>query len=125
MANSARFCDHNFGAAGQVVCAGNVGGCPKSDIQGDHSDGCNGVGRFYSSAVDVNCGNISATDPVDGRAHLIEGVTALAVDMNDRHACGQNCSLLFVTHRYLNETRVLDKVDGTLLNTIPMEARQL
>lgn len=121
MAASGRFCEHSFAATGQVVCSGHVGGCPAGDIQGDHFDGCNGVGTWWNSAVDINQGNASAVDPTSGQAMLLEGVTALAVDSNDRHACGPNCSLLFATHRFLNETRVLDKQDGVLLNKIPMQ----
>jgi hypothetical protein len=88
------------------------------NIQGEFSfDGCNAEGQLWSSAVDVNVGNLTFIDRISGKAHLAESVTAVAVEGKKDYSHSRH---IFVAHRWLNETRVLDKVNGSLVNTIPM-----
>ena len=119
--NAPLVCEHNFTAAGQMVCRDlRHNPCPATwsrQSGGEFSfDGCNAEGQLWSSAVDVNKGNASHVDPGTGKAHMAESVTAVAVESGkDSHA-----TRLFVAHRWLNTTRVLDKKNGSVVGTIPM-----
>ena len=118
--NAPLVCEHNFTAAGAFVCRDfRHNPCPRTwtrQTRGEFAfDGCNAEGQLWSSAVDRNVGNRSFLDPASGKAQMAESVTAVAVGFGPADA-----NHAFVAHRWLNETRVLDKVNGSLIETIPM-----
>lgn len=120
--NAPLVCEHNFTAAGQMVCRDlRHNPCPTTwsrQTGGEFSfDGCNAEGQLWSSAVDTNKGNASYLDPGSGKVHMAESVSAVAVESRKDYT---HTTKLFVAHRWLNETRVLDKKNGTVVGLIPM-----
>jgi hypothetical protein len=131
-----RWCEHNFTAGDGFmgVCrglpigssAGGSSGCYSSLLNPEtwnlHNsmcngggnecfDGCGSYGRFWSSGMDANPDNQSATTE-DGSHVLADTPTGIAAERKDNRG-----RLLFVAHEHKNEVRVFDAQTGKRLSS--------